>query len=168
MKKHQKLTQDQLNEVGELAKTKRWKEIASHFNMNKDTFLFIRKQQPEIDVIYYKNTKGKQNKLYTPEEILEIGKMAKTLNLETIAKNLGTTIPYLKRARANQPDLDKALIKSIEGWVSKKVQEKIKPLNPESRMLEDISPEEAIIRFRELKAEEKRKRLIQELKEIDL
>jgi hypothetical protein len=44
MKKPQQLTQDQLNELKELAKTKMLKEIASHFNMNKETFLLLRKE----------------------------------------------------------------------------------------------------------------------------
>jgi len=52
MKKPQQLTQDQLNELKELAKTKMLKEIASHFNMNKETFRLLRKEQPEIDTIY--------------------------------------------------------------------------------------------------------------------
>ena len=40
MKKPQQLTQDQLNELKELAKTKMLKEIASHFNMNNEHFYY--------------------------------------------------------------------------------------------------------------------------------
>ena len=159
MKIYKKFTEDQLNEVKELAKTKTLGEIAGHFKMSKATFVSLRKQQPEIDTIYYKNTKQKQGKLYTAEEILKIGELAKTLDLETIIKKLGTTIAYLNRARANQPELDAVLIN--------KTPTKAQPQRPEYRMQDDISQEEALKRFSELKAAEKRKRLIQELKEID-
>ena len=170
MKRYKKFTKDQLNEVKELAETKTLGEIASHFNMSKSTFVSLRKQQPEIDTIYYNNTKEKQIKLYTSKEILEIGEMAKTLNLETIIKKLGTSPSYLKRARANQPELDAALIKGIESRdvaFNYKTSTKIRPQKPEYGMPDEISQEEAIIRFRELKAEEKKKRLIQELRKIN-
>ncbi len=171
MSKKKKFTEDQLNKVKELAKTKTLQEIAIHFNMNKSTFVSLRKEQPEIDTIYYKNTKEKQIKLYTSKEILEIGKMAKTLNLETIIKKLGTSLSYLKRARANQPELDAVLINSIEGRdgaFNYKTSAKIRPQRLECRTPNDISPEEAIERFHKLKEAEKKRRQIQELKEIYL
>jgi hypothetical protein len=93
MKKHQQLTQDQLNEIKELAKTKTLKEIASHFNMNKATFLLLRKEQLEIDVIYYGVLEQRKNKLYTTEEILAIEEMIRTSNMENIAKHLGISMP---------------------------------------------------------------------------
>ena len=182
MKIYKKFTEDQLNEVKELAKTKTLGEIAGYFNMSKATFVSLRKQQPEIDTIYYQNTKQKQGKLYTPEEILKIGELAKTLNLETIIKKLGTTIAYLNRARANQPELEEALI-----WVMKnrpgnfdhprQAEEKalskrtgrLRTENKESlftRAPDDISPEEALARFRRLKEEDRVRRQLQELKEI--
>ena len=171
MMKQKKLTQDQLNEIKELAKTKTLTEIGRYFNMNEAAFLLLRKQQPEINTIYHGTPKEKKCKLYTPEEILEIGEMAETANLETIASNLGISIPRLNRARANQPELDKVLINSIKNRASNfnyKTPTKAKPKRPEYRMPDEASPEEAIVRFRKLKEEEKRKRLIQELKEIDL
>jgi len=70
MKIQQELTQDQLAEFKELAKTKMLKEIAGHFNMSKQTFLMIRKQQQEIDIIYQAALKEKRNKIYTTEELL--------------------------------------------------------------------------------------------------
>jgi uncharacterized protein (UPF0147 family) len=110
MKKPQQLTQDQLNELKELAKTKMLKEIASHFNINKATFLLLRKEQPEIDSIYYKAQEQKKNKLYSAEEISVIEEMTKTSNMETIAKHLGLSMALLTKARKRQPELDVALI----------------------------------------------------------
>ena len=75
MKKPQQLTQDQLNELKELAKTKMLKEIASHFNMNKETFLLLRKEQPEIDAIYQELKEQRKNRLYSEEEISVIEEM---------------------------------------------------------------------------------------------
>ena len=110
MKKPQQLTQDQLNELKELAKTKMLKEIASHFNMNKETFLLLRKEQPEIDTIYQELKEQRKNRLYSEEEISVIEEMTHTSNMETIAKHLGISMPLLAKARKRQPELDVALI----------------------------------------------------------
>ena len=110
MKKPQQLTQDQLNELKELAKTKMLKEIASHFNMNNATFLLLRKEQPEIDTIYQELKEQRKNRLYSEEEISVIEEMTHTSNMETIAKHLGISMPLLAKARKRQPELDVALI----------------------------------------------------------
>ena len=139
--------------------------------MSKSTFVSLRKQQPEIEIIYYKNTKQKPIKLYTAEEIAKIGEMVKTLNLETLIKKLGTSSSYFNRARANQPELDEALIKGTEGRegaFNYKTSAKIRLQRLECRTPNDISPEEAIKRFHKLKEAEKKHRQIQELKEINL
>jgi len=110
MKKPQQLTQDQLNELKELAKTKMLKEIASHFNMKKETFRLLRKEQPEIDSIYQKAQEQRKSRLYSAEEISVIEEMTRTSNMETIAKHLGISMPLLAKARKRQPELDVALI----------------------------------------------------------
>ena len=110
MKKPQQLTQDQLNELKELAKTKMLKEIASHFNMKKETFRLLRKEQPEIDTIYQELKEQRKNRLYSEEEISVIEEMTRTSNMETIAKHLGISMPLLAKARKRQPELDVALI----------------------------------------------------------
>jgi hypothetical protein len=110
MHKQQQLTQEQLNELKELAKTKTLKAIANHFNMNKVSFMLLRKEQPEIDAIYYEAKEQTKNKLYTAEEILAIEEMASTLNMENIARHLCISIPLLTRARNRQPELDAAII----------------------------------------------------------
>ena len=195
MNKQQELTQDQLNEIKELAQTNTLKEIASHFNMSKQTFLIMRKQQPEIDIIYQKILRAKRNKIYTAEEILEIENMLKTSNMESIAKHLRVSIPVLTKTRSKQPKLEKAIIRGMQNRPSnfnylrqkeakKQKEEKFTALMQQeehqekqdlktaeslsTRAPEFISPEEAIVRFRELKEEEKAKRKFQELKEIDL
>jgi len=114
MQKQQQLTQEQLNELKGLAKTKTLKAIANHFNMNKATFMLLRKEQPEIDAIYYETKEKTKNKLYTAEEILAIEEMARTLNMENIAKHLCISIPLLTRARNRQPELDAAIIRGIK------------------------------------------------------
>lgn len=114
MQKPQQLTQEQLNELRELAKTKTLKAISNHFNMNKATFMLLRKEQPEIDVIYHEVKAQAKNKLYTAEEILVIEEMTRTLNMENIAKNLGISIPLLTKARNRQPELDAAIIRGIQ------------------------------------------------------
>jgi hypothetical protein len=57
MRSLQNLTEVQLEEIKELAKMKALKDLASHFNMSASTFRWIRKQQPEIDAIYYEAIK---------------------------------------------------------------------------------------------------------------
>jgi histidinol phosphatase-like enzyme len=114
MKIQQELTQDQLAEFKELAKTKMLKEIAGHFNMSKQTFLMIRKQQQEIDIIYQAALKEKRNKIYTAKEILKIEKMLETSNMENIARYLWISIPALTKARNKQPELEEAIIRGIK------------------------------------------------------
>lgn len=112
--KQQQLTQAQLNELKELSKTKTLKAIANYFNMNKATFMLLRKEQPEIDAIYHEVKEQTKNKLYTAEKIMAIEEMAQTLNMENIAKNLGISIPLLTKARNRQPELDIAIIRGIQ------------------------------------------------------
>jgi len=118
MHKQQQLTQEQLNELKELAKTKTLKAIANHFNMNKVSFMLLRKEQPEIDAIYYEAKEQTKNKLYTAEEILAIEEMASTLNMENIARHLCISIPLLTRARNRHPELDAAIIRGIKNRAS--------------------------------------------------
>jgi len=67
MNTYKKFTKEQLNEVKELAKTKTLKEIASHFNINRETFLLIRKEQPKIESIYQEVKEQKKSRLYSEE-----------------------------------------------------------------------------------------------------
>ena len=194
MKIQQELTQDQLAEFKELAKTKMLKEIAGHFNMSKQTFLMIRKQQQEIDIIYQAALKEKRNKIYTTEELLEIEELLETSNMESIVRYLGISMPVLTKARNNQPELEAAIKRGVANRSNnfnfkrkneKRIQKEEKfelvmqkdeeektgePKKEESlltRVFEDISQEEAIIRFNKLKAEEKKKRQIQELRKMN-
>jgi len=208
MKTQQKLTEAQLDEIRELAKTKTLKEIASHFNMSKTTFLMIRKLQPEIDAIYQGAAKSTVPIIYTPEQLLEIEKKVETLPMTSVAEYLGISMPTLGKARKGQPELEESLVRGInnrasnfnhlmlvqknlqkserakiekqkleeggeaKGGVEKKGQEReIKLESTESlftRAPDDISPEEAIMRFRKLKAVDKNYMQLQELKEINL
>jgi hypothetical protein len=197
MKKPQQLTSDQLNELKELAKTKMLKEIASHFNMNKETFRLLRKEQPEIDAIYQEAQEQTRNRLYSAEEISVIEEMGHASNIEDIAKYLGISRALLTKARKRQPELEEALIRGMKNRPSNfnylrqaeekahkvehaKTQKHIeKALHKQTgqmltkkqeslftRAPEDISPEEALARFRRLKEEDRARRQLQELKEI--
>jgi hypothetical protein len=191
MSKIEKLTEDQLNEIRELGKTKVLKEIARYFKMNVLNFRILREEQPEIDIIYNAIPKEKKYRIYTSEEIIEIEKLAQTLNIESLTKHLKTTMGYFKRSRKQQPELDEALKRAIDSKVrsslfSQKIKagkkflkneydmqlkgKKPKPKEQESlftRVSDDLSPEEAIRRFRRLKAEEKKKNQMRELKAMD-
>lgn len=197
MNTYKKFTKEQLNEVKELAKTKTLKEIASHFNMNKETFRLIRKEQSKIESIYQEVKEQKKSRLYSEEEISAIEEMAHTSNMETIAKHLAISMPLLAKARKRQPELEEALLRGIKnrpsnfnhlrqaaGKAHKEEQAKtqkhiekalqkqtIQTLTKKqeslfSRAPENISPEEALARFRRLKEEDRVRRLLQELKGI--
>tara|TARA_B110000908_G_C10129399_1_gene391463 strand:- start:265 stop:852 length:588 start_codon:yes stop_codon:yes gene_type:complete len=194
MKIQQELTQDQLAEFKELAKTKTWKEIASHFHIRVEILRLLRKNHPEIDIIYKKALKKKRNKIYTTEELLEIEELLETSNMESIVRYLGISMPVLTKARNNQPELEAAIKRGVANRSNnfnfkrkneKRIQKEEKfelvmqkdeeektgePKKEESlltRVFEDISQEEAIIRFNKLKAEEKKKRQIQELRKMN-
>jgi len=107
------LTQDQLNEIKHLAKSKTLKEIGCHFNMSKAQFQLFRKQQPEINAIYYGTTKDKVRTEYTPEELIEIEKMLATSNSVSLAKHLGISMSVLRQARTDHPELDSAIVRGI-------------------------------------------------------
>ena len=184
MEIHQKLTQEQLGEIKELAKTKTLKEIASHFHMSTLDFRMLRKEQPEISSIYDETPKDRMRTEYTPEELIEIEKMMETSNITCVAKKLGISIFLLTRARNQHPELEEVLTRGMENRPSdfnslmrarKKEQKaaivktqiqqetnevKIRTQKKESlftRAPEDISPEEAIQRFHKLKEDAKRK-----------
>jgi len=194
MNTYKKFTKEQLNEVKELAKTKTLKEIASHFNINRETFLLIRKEQPKIESIYQEVKEQKKSRLYSEEEISAIEKMAHTSNMETIAKHLAISMPLLAKARKRQPELEEALLRGIKNrpnnfnhlrqaaekahkeeqaktqkHIEKALQKQTLTKKQESlfsRAPENISPEEALARFRRLKEEDRAWRQLQELKEI--
>ena len=113
MKKKHSLTETQLKEIKELAKTKPIKDIASHFNMSTSTFRWIRKQQPEIDKIYQEVINERDNRIYSPDDILEIERMFETLDAISVARSLGISIPTLTRARKQQPELESAIIRGM-------------------------------------------------------
>jgi hypothetical protein len=192
MTKLEKLTEDQLKEIRELAKTKPIKTIAGHFKMSVLKFRELRKFQPEIDDIISEITSGKKFKIYTDAEILEIGKMAETMSIEQITNKVGTTMGYFSKSRKRQPELDAAIVRGIKNRhhafnqkiqhskrmlkieekaiESKNKKSKSKPKDQDSlftRVSDDLSPEEAIRRFRRLKAEERRKSQMRELKAMD-
>ena len=191
MKTQPLLTEYQLNEVAELAKTKSLKEIASHFHISTDTLRSLRTKQPEIDIIYQRVTEEQRNKIYTAEEIVSIGDLAQEMNLDNVAKHLEISRPRLIEARRKQPELDDALTRGVNNRSSNfdalqkasnraqaeegKASQLASDSEPEDdserlyiRAPEDISPEEAVKRFYRLKKEEKERQIAQELKDIDL
>jgi len=207
MKTQQKLTEAQLDEIKELAKTKTLKEIASHFNISTANFRVMRKEQPEIDAIYNTIPKDRLRTEYTPTELLEIEKMLATSSITDVVNHLGISIATLTKARNLHPELEGVLTRGMENRPSnfnglmlakqkqfkkqqqeiekeKKAQEESKEATPPgvsrvvipvknkeslfTRAPDDISPEEAIIRFRKLKAVDKKHRQLKELKEINL
>ena len=113
MKKKHNLTETQLEEIKELAKTMPIKDIASHFNMSTSTFRWIRKQQPEIDKIYQEVINERDNRIYSPDDILEIERMFETLDAISVARSLGISIPTLTKARKHQPELESAIIRGM-------------------------------------------------------
>ena len=113
MKTQQKLTETQLEEIKELAKTMPIKDIASHFNMSASTFRWIRKQQQEIDKIYQEVINERDNRIYSPDDILEIERMFETLDAISVARSLGISIPTLTKARKHQPELESAIIRGM-------------------------------------------------------
>ena len=182
----QKLTQEQLDEIKDLAKTKNLKEIASHFGMSKLSFRMLRREQPEITTIYEGTPKDKVRTEYTPEELIEIEKMMEVLSMTAVVKKLGISMPILTKARNQHPELEAALTRGMENRSSdfnhlirvKKKEEKaaiaetqieqknnnVKKSKQKEESLftkapEDISPEEALQRFYKLKEDAKRKRL---------
>ena len=188
-KKHIRLDQSQLNQVAKLAKTKTIKEVAAYFNMSKHTFQIIRKQQPEIDQIYYENHKQKNVKIYTESEILEIEQLAETLSVEDIAKHFGTSVYHFSKARKEQPELAKALMQGIENRsgnfnyrqkqkrkaVKQKASKKAEIASTievsesdslENRAPDNISTEEALQRFYHLRHVAKQKQSRKELREL--
>lgn len=183
-KKHTKLNQSQLDEIAMLAKTKTLTEVAAHFNMSKTTFKLIRKEQPEIDQIYYHHYEQRHSRVYTKEDVLEIEKLATTLNIEAIAQHFGTSYYYFQQARMSQPELNDALLRGIANRgddFSYKQKQKRKveaPQNPikeksisdslANRAPQDISTEDALKRFYYLRQLNKEKEYRKELKELDL
>jgi hypothetical protein len=189
MSKIEKLTEDQLNEIRELAKTKTQKEIASHFQITHAQFKYLKKMQPEIDDIISEVTSAKKFKIYTAVEISEIEKFAETMSMEQITNKVGTTMGYLSKSRNRQPELDAAIVRGIKNRhhaFSQKIQTSKRILKVEkdiesrskkpklqeldsllTRVSDDLSPEEALRRFRRLKAEERRKNQMRELKAME-
>jgi uncharacterized protein YgbK (DUF1537 family) len=109
-----KLTEDQLNEIKELAKSKPLKLIASHFQMTLAQLKYLKKMQPEIDDIISEVISAKKFKIYTTIEISEIEKLAETLSIEQITNQVGTTMGYLSKSRKRQPELDAAIVRGIK------------------------------------------------------
>jgi hypothetical protein len=203
MKTQQHLTEIQLEEIKELAKTKTLKEIASHFSISTSNFRIMRKEHPEIDAIYNTIPKDRLRTKYTPAELLEIEKMLATSSMTEVIKHLGISMATLTKARNLHPELEVSLTRGMENRPSnfnglmlakqkelKKQQqiiekakegskEEILPKvsrvvipaeNKESlftRAPDDISQEDAIVRFRRLKEEDKNHRQIQELKRMN-
>jgi hypothetical protein len=189
MSKIEKLTKNQLKEIKELAKTKTIKEVASHFEMSLNNFRELRKLQPEIDIIYSEVRSGKKFKIYTAEEIEEVEKLAQKFNLKCVAKHFDTLESFLAIARKNQPELDAALTRGMNHRASNGIKGKkvtipsaiVTPVSKTDSLItqipktdslfikapDDISPEEALNRFYRLKAEEKKKRQLRELKNMN-
>ena len=110
----QKLTEDQMEEIKYLAKTKTLKEIASHFNISTSNFRVMRKEQPEIDAIYNAVPKDRLRTKYTPTELLEIEKMLATSSMTEVIKHLGISMATLTKARNRHPELEGALTRGME------------------------------------------------------
>lgn len=147
MKKKHNLTETQLEEIKELAKTMPIKDIASHFNMSTSTFRWIRKQQQEIDKIYQEVINERDNRIYSPDDILEIERMFETLDAISVARSLGISIPTLTRARKHQPELESAIIRGMNNRPSN--------FNYLMRNLKKLKKEEkAIIQEQEQEQEE--------------
>jgi uncharacterized protein YyaL (SSP411 family) len=114
MKKKHNLTETQLEEIKELAKTLPLKEIASHFNISTSNFRVTRKEQPEIDAIYNAVPKDRLRTKYTPTELLETEKMLATLSMTEVIKHLGISMATLTKARNLHPELEEALTRGME------------------------------------------------------
>ena len=189
-KKDIRLDQSQLDQVAQLAKTKTMKELSAHFNMSKQTFQIIRQQQPEIDQIYHENRKQKNVKTFTKDEILEVEKLAETINIEAIAKHFATSVYHFNKARKEQPELAKALMQGIDnrsgyfGYqqkqkrkvIKQKTSKKVEIISAvgvsesdslENRAPANISTEEALQRFYHLRQIDRQKQLRKELKELE-
>jgi hypothetical protein len=180
MSKIEKLTEEQLNEIRELAKTKPLKSIAGHFKMNVLNFRILREEQPEIDIIYKAIPTEQKCKAYTAEEILEVERLAETLSISSIVKHFKVSLRNFVRSRKNQPKLNEALMRGTKnraGRLDKEIEDgkkasksgaKITVIeNLSTRAPDDILPEEALNRFYRLKAEEKRMRQLRELKNMN-
>ena len=172
-----RLAQSQLEELKVLAETQNLNEIAGHFHMGRFVFRKVRKDQPEIDQIYYGIVKV--DRVFSAEEIQEAYQLVQILAIRDVAKHFNLSYRQFEKIRNRQLELNKAILDGVSarksGFDASKKQKKRSEdkKKHEQEILEsdclskrpplDISPEDALVRFNRLKKIEKAKRLSSDL-----
>jgi len=180
--KDKKFTAEELVEVEKVARMKNIAETSLHFGLNVESFMRFRKSDPELEAALQRGINYSIDKIFTPEELLKVEELAETNNSDNVARYFDIKLHVFAKLKKEQSDLGKAYTRGVK---ARKIRVYPSRSNNASKkesirrplvITEDIlnlsiqntSPQEALIKFNEMKIKERKRRLYQELEEIDL